>query len=183
MGRSLSGHVDLSGSGVQVIPFDDATDEPAGWTGDEDEDMPIPDPNTWRIVRARNGPPKAGGGMVELQSVTGDVNFSVSRRNSWGWMLGMAKQVGRAWLRKVGCDLWKEEEQTRGWEGMRNVGVQTEYEVVEDVSLGSKKVEAGKSEEVKGEEKSAGAGVGKTLVETEAGMGKPTEIVDEGRRE
>jgi len=181
IGRSLSGEVHPTGTGVLLIPFNDNSYEPEHWNeiSSEDDDMPTPDPTVWKIIRARKGQ-KGVGGMVEIQSVTGNVEFFVGKRREWWELLRAAKEKGKEWLRKVGCVLGEEKVQ------VASVGVQTEEVEGEEVKgeeeeskieavkqddgkLDEVKQEEGKSEEVKQTEE-------KTLVETEEGMGKPSEI-------
>lgn len=146
IGRSLSGEVRPSGTGVLPVLPNDHSYEPEHWDeiSSEDNDMPTPDPTVWKIIRARKGQ-KGAGGMVEIQSVTGDVVFFVGNKTGWRDLLKAAKDTGKVWLRKVGCVWWAEKKGQ-----MVSVGVQTEEQEVKQADE-------------------------KTLVETEEGTGKPSD--------
>lgn len=159
IGRSLSGKVRPAGAGVLPVLPGDKSYEPKHWSEISGNDgMPTPDPTIWKTVRARKGH-KGSGGMVEIRSVTGDVDFFVGERRGWWGLLEAAKEKGREWLKKVGCVWWK------GEEGQL-VGVQTEEKdgKTDEVSQGWNKTSVDKQAK------------GKTLVETEEGMGLPSEI-------
>lgn len=159
IGRSLSGKVRPAGAGVLPVLPNDRSYEPKYWSeiSSGSDGMPTPDPTIWKIVRARKGQ-KGSGGMVEIQSVTGDVDFFVGERRSWWELLEVAKEKGREWLKKVGCVWWKEKK--------GQIGMQPEKE-------------DGKTDEVNQEWNKTSVdkqAKGKTLVETEEGMGLPSEI-------
>ncbi|KAF8418866.1 hypothetical protein EV426DRAFT_720362 [Tirmania nivea] len=174
VGRSLSGEVRPAGAGVLLVPFNDRSYEPEHWSeiSPEDADIPNPDPTIWKIVRARKGQ-KGSGGMVEIESVTGDVDFLVGARRGWMELLRAAKEKGKEWLRKVGCVFGKEKKGQ-----MVSVGVQTgdviaEEEKIKEVKEGDERIDEVKQEEQKTAELKQ---PDKTLVETKAAKGKPSEI-------
>ncbi|RPB23900.1 hypothetical protein L211DRAFT_228989 [Terfezia boudieri ATCC MYA-4762] len=160
IGRSLSGAVHPTGAGVLLIPFNDNSYEPEHWNeiSSEDDDMPTPYPTVWKIVHARKGQ-KGAGGMVEIESVTGNVGFFVGKRREWWELLRTAKEKGKEWLRKVECVWWKEKKVQ-----VVSVGMQTEA-----------KEEEVKGGEVEGEEM-------KVEVEVEVEVGKIEEVKQEGGR-
>ena len=168
MGITLNGEVEVGGQGVRILGETEEGDNllkrdvaTTNTTADEDKQKEAPgeaegsedtedDFSIWHVVRAHKGSSKASG-LVELQTVTGTVDFFVGRRR-WSGVLELAREKFKKLLKKVGC-LSKPGKNAKGGKKveMVDVTVQTESEI---------------DGERVGEEL--------TLVEAEVGMGVPS---------